>query len=106
MALQPVLDTLPPEEDSEGETEIANIKDFTVSVLYCGGGRVSMANPWSGVRPVGSEGFLPQGRGSKGIVSHERRKSTGTFPNGAISPLITNQRVCRRYPLITGEFTT
>jgi hypothetical protein len=33
-ALQPVLDTLPPEEDSEAETEIANIKDFTVSLLY------------------------------------------------------------------------
>ena len=33
-ALQPVLDTLPTEEDSEGEAEITNIRDFTVSVLY------------------------------------------------------------------------
>jgi hypothetical protein len=33
-ALQPVLDKLPVEEDSEGETEVANIKDFTVSALY------------------------------------------------------------------------
>jgi hypothetical protein len=31
-ALQPVLDTLSLEGDSEGETEIADIKDFTVSV--------------------------------------------------------------------------
>ena len=33
-ALQPVLDTLPLEEDSEDETEAANIKDFTVRVVF------------------------------------------------------------------------
>jgi hypothetical protein len=33
-ALQPILDTLPLEEDSEGETEIVNVKDFAVSAFY------------------------------------------------------------------------
>jgi len=32
-ALQSILDALPLEEDSEGETESLNIKDFTVSIF-------------------------------------------------------------------------
>ena len=31
--LKPILDTLPLEEDSEGETEVVNVKDFTVRAL-------------------------------------------------------------------------
>ena len=32
--LQPILDTLSLEENSEDETEVMNIKDFTVRVFY------------------------------------------------------------------------
>ena len=58
-ALQPVLDTLPLEEDSEGETEVMNVKDFTVRAFYASLRMV--ADLWSGIRLVGNEGFLPQG---------------------------------------------
>lgn len=33
-ALKPILDALSPEEDSEGEKEMVNVKDFTVRAPY------------------------------------------------------------------------
>ena len=57
-ALQPVLGTLPL-EDSEGETEVMNVKDFTVRAFYASLRLV--ADLWSGIRLVGNEGFLSQG---------------------------------------------
>ena len=58
-ALQPVLDTLPLEEDSEGETEVMNVKDFTVRAFHTSLRMV--ADLWSGIRLVWNESFLSQG---------------------------------------------
>ena len=69
-ALQPILDTLPLEKNSEGETEAASIKDFTVRVGFVLRG--AKANYQSDIRPAGIESLLSQGRDSEGIVSHER----------------------------------
>ena len=69
-ALQPILDTLPLEEDSEGETEAASIKDFTVRVVVFVW-RGAKANSWSDIRPVGIESLLSQGRDSERILSYE-----------------------------------
>jgi hypothetical protein len=50
--------------------------------------------------------FYPKGEVQRESYRTKDGKVRGLLPNGAISPLITNQRVCRKYPLITGEFTT
>ena len=56
-ALQHVLDALPSEEDSEGETETVNIRDFAVSLRFY---EVN-ANRSPDARLVGNENFLSQG---------------------------------------------
>jgi hypothetical protein len=50
--------------------------------------------------------FYPKGEVQRESYRTKDGKVRGLLPNDAISPLITNQRVCRKYPLITGESTT
>jgi len=58
-ALQHILDALPPEEDSEDETETVNIKDFTVRVFYVSyGGNFT---PNMTLDQVGAKVFYPKG---------------------------------------------
>jgi hypothetical protein len=50
--------------------------------------------------------FYPKGEVQRESYRTKDGKVRGLLPNDAISPLIINQRVCRKYPLITGESTT
>ena len=50
--------------------------------------------------------FYPKGEIQRESYRTKDGTVRGPLPNDAISPLITNRRVCRKYPLITGESTT
>jgi hypothetical protein len=50
--------------------------------------------------------FYPKGEVQRESYRTKDGKVRRLLPNGAISPLITNQRVCRKYLVTTGEFTT
>jgi len=70
-ALQPILDTLSLKEDSEGETEAASIKDFTVRVVFVWRGRKLTPGLISGQLEV--KVFYPKGE----IQRESYRKQDG-----------------------------
>jgi hypothetical protein len=94
-ALQPVLDTLSLEGDSEGETEIADIKDFTVSVAVGEFQKLTLGLMFGQLE---AKVFYPKGEVQRELYRTKDGKVRELLPHDAISLLSANQRVCRRYP--------
>jgi hypothetical protein len=88
MALQPVLDTLPPVEDSEGETEIANIKDFSEHTLRVAEGECRRLTLGLVFGQLEAKVFYPKGEVQRESYRTKDGKVRGLLPYDAISPLI------------------
>lgn len=81
--LQPILDTLPLEEDSEGEMEVVDVKDFTVRGRFtCRGGQT--LTPGLIFDQLGTKMFYPKG---------EIQRDTYRTKDGKVCSLFTRGRI-------------